>query len=199
MSHSTDSRAPHRFIRPLIGISLLAGLVSVPATGAAQRPAVAGMTRSGPVIESAGPSVKVDNATFVIPDGHVFKAVFEINRGDTTVVSEQLTTVARFFNIHARHGIARERLLAAAVIHGSGWMALLSDAAFGARFGGKANPSRPLVEELLANGVQLVFCGQTAGMRGVKAEELLPGGKLGVSAMSALNVFQAQGYQFNPW
>jgi len=186
-------------MRPLLGLSLMAAIGCFPASSAAQRPAVAGMTRSGPVIESAGPSVKVDNPTFAIPEGHVFKAVFEINRGDTTLVSEQLTTIARYFNIHVRHGIPKERLLAAAVIHGSGWMALLSDAAFGARFGGKPNPSRPLVEELLANGVQLVFCGQTAGMRGVKSEELLPGVKLGVSAMSALNVFQAQGYQFNPW
>ncbi len=78
-------------------------------------------------------------------------------------------------------------------------MSLLSDSAYGARFGGQANPSKRLVEELLANNVQLVLCGQTAGFRGVKREELLPGVQLAISAMSALNVFQAQGYQFNPW
>jgi intracellular sulfur oxidation DsrE/DsrF family protein len=55
------------------------------------------------------------------------------------------------------------------------------------------------VEELLASNVQLVLCGQTAGFRGVKRDELLPGVQLGISAMTALNVFQAQGYQFNPW
>jgi intracellular sulfur oxidation DsrE/DsrF family protein len=199
MTRSLVSRPPRRLLRPLAGLSLLAGIVALPASSAAQPPAVAGMTRSGPVIESAGPSVKVDKVTFAVPEGHVFKAVFEINRGDTTIVNEQLTTIARYLNIHARHGISRDRVQAAAVIHGSGWIALLSDAAFGARFGGKANPSRPLVEELMANGVQLVFCGQTSGMRGVKAEELQPGVKVAVSAMTALNVFQAQGYQFNPW
>lgn len=200
MTASAPPRAPLRQVHARRTLPLLAGLVLLPAIGIAQRPATPpGMTRSGPVIESAGPSVKVENATFVIPDGHVFKAVFEINRGDTTIVSEQLTTVARYLNIHARHGVPRDRVQAAAVIHGSGWMALLSDAAFGARYGGKANPSRSLVEELLANGVQLVLCGQTAGMRGVAASELLPGVKLGISAMTALNVFQAQGYQFNPW
>jgi len=157
------------------------------------------MTQSGPLIQSAGPTVEVDDATFVIPDGHVFKAVYVIDRADTAGINQQLTTIARFLNLHARHGIPRERLHAAAVVHGTGWMSLLSDSAYGARSGGKANPSKRLVEELLANNVQLVLCGQTAGFRGVKREELLPGVKLAISAMTALNVFQAQGYQFNPW
>jgi intracellular sulfur oxidation DsrE/DsrF family protein len=88
---------------------------------------------------------------------------------------------------------------AAAVVHGTGWMSLLSDSAYGARFGGKSNPSKRLVEELLASNVQLVMCGQTAGFRGVKREELLPGVQLAISAMTALSVFQSQGYQFIPW
>lgn len=157
-----------------------------------------GVTQSGPIIQSTGRSVLVSDATFKIPDGHIFKAVYVIDRADTLEINAQLTTIARFLNIHARHG-AKERVYAAAVVHGSGWMSLLSDSAYGARFGGKPNPSKQLVEELLANNVQLVLCGQTAGFRGVKREELLPGVQLAISAMTALNVFQAQGYQYNPW
>lgn len=182
------------------GLMILGACVALhPAIVLAQRADVAGMTRSGPRIQSAGPTVQVEAPTFAIPAGHVFKSVFEINQGDTATVNQQLITVARFLNVHARHGIANERVHAAAVVHGSGWMALLSDSAYGARFAGKANPSRPMVEELLANGVQLVLCGQTAGMRGVDRKELLPGVMLGVSAMTALTVYQAQGYQFIPW
>lgn len=174
---------------------------SLPAALAGQQrfPNVPGMTPSGPVVQSAGPSVAVDNATFTVPEGHVFRAVYVIDRADTTGPNQQLTTIARFLNLHARHGVPRERVHTAAVIHGSGWTSLLSDSAYGARFGGKTNPSRRLVEELLANGAQLVLCGQTAGFRGVKLEELLPGVQLAISAMTALNVFQAQGYQYNPW
>ena len=176
---------------------VVTGPIALPSPLAAQpRP---GLTPSGPVIQSTGQSVKVDDATFAIPVGHVFKAVYVIDKADTTAVSQQLTTIARFLNLHARHGIPKDRLHAAAVVHGSGWMSLLSDSAYGARFAGKPNPSKRLVEELLANNVQLVLCGQTAGFRGVKREELLPGVQLGISAMTALNVFQAQGYQFNPW
>jgi len=165
----------------------------------AQAPAIPGMTQSGPVINSTGFSIEVANPTFRIPEGHAFKAVFVIDRADTSSVNQQLMTIARFLNIHARHGVARERVQVAAVLHGSGWMSILSDSAFGARYTGRTNPSKRLVEELIANKVQLVLCGQTAGVRGVKREELLPGILLATSAMTALNVFQAQGYRLNPW
>ena len=190
-------RLTTRAVPFVFGAAAVAATFALPDPLAAQqRP---GLTQSGPVIQSAGQSVKVDDATFRIPEGHVFKAVYVIDRADTTAVNQQLTTIARFLNLHARHGVPKERLFAAAVVHGSGWMSLLSDSAYGARFDGKPNPSKRLVEELLANNVQLVLCGQTAGFRGVKREELLPGVQLGISAMTALNIFQAQGYQFNPW
>jgi intracellular sulfur oxidation DsrE/DsrF family protein len=187
-------------LRRLTSVAVLVVLALVaPDALVAQRSAVPGVTQSGPIIQSAGQSVKVDDATFPIPDGHVFRNVYIIDHADTGMVNQQLTTIARFLNLHARHGIPLDRLYAAAVVHGTGWWSLLSDSAYGARFGGKPNPSKRLVEELLANHVQLVLCGQTAGFRGVKKEELLPGVQLAISAMTALNVFQDQGYRYIPW
>jgi intracellular sulfur oxidation DsrE/DsrF family protein len=131
----------------------------------------------------------------------VFKALFVINAGggDSVKVNEQLITVARFYNVHVRNGIPEDRLKTAAVFHGNGWPALLNDAAFAARFGGKPNPSKRLVEELLQHGAQLILCGQTAGNRGIRRDELLPGVKVATSAMTAVNVLQSQGYLYNPW
>jgi intracellular sulfur oxidation DsrE/DsrF family protein len=153
------------------------------------------------VISAAGPSFVVQEPTFATPARGDLKALFEINvgGGDTVKVNEQLVTMARFFNIHARNGVTESRLKAAAVIHGSGWTALLSDSAFAARFGGKPNPSRKLVEELLQHGAQLVLCGQTAGARNVRRDELLPGVKVSVSAMTAMIALQNDGYRFIPW
>ncbi len=167
----------------------------------AQGTPIPGQQPSGPVIQSTGMSIKVDNPTFVVPEGHVFKAVFVIDAGgaDTVRANAQLTTIARFYNLHVRHGYAEDRVRAAAVVHGSGWQSLLTDAAFAARFGGKPNPSRALVDELLQHGAQLVLCGQTAGARGIRRDELIPGVKVAISAMTALNVLQADGYRFNPW
>jgi intracellular sulfur oxidation DsrE/DsrF family protein len=167
----------------------------------AQPGSVPGQQLSGPVIQSTGMSIAVDNPTFTVPAGHVFKALFEINAGggDTVKVNEQLVTMARFYNLHVRNGVPQARLHGAAVFHGSGWPALLTDAAFAARFGGKPNPTRRLAEELMQQGAQLVLCGQTAGNRGIRREELLPGVKVAPSAMTALMVLQADGFRLIPW
>jgi intracellular sulfur oxidation DsrE/DsrF family protein len=182
---------------PALSAALLS-LALVSPQLAAQRANVPGMQPSGPVINSTGFTIKVEQPTFTVPGDHVFKAVWEINQADTATVNQQLTTIARFLNLHARHDIPAERVRVAAVVHGGGWMSLLADSAHVARYG-KPNPSRVLVEELVAAGAQLVLCGQTAGGRGVRQEELLPGVQIAISAMTALNVFQAQGYQLNPW
>lgn len=182
--------------------AVLATLVVILAAPvSAQPPAIPGQQSSGPVIQSTGMSIKVDNPTFTVPEGFVFKAVFVIDAGgtDTVRVNPQLTTVARFYNLHVRHGYPEERVRAAAVVHGNGWQSLLTDSAFAVRFGGKPNPSRRLVEELVQHGAQLVLCGQTAGSRGIRREELIPGVKVAISAMTAINVLQADGYRYNPW
>ncbi len=168
---------------------------------AAQAPGSINQQASGPVITAAGPSFVVQEPTFATSARGDLKALFEINvgGGDTVKVNEQLVTMARFFNIHARNDVAESRLKAAAVFHGSAWTALLSDSAFAARFGGKPNPSRTLVEELLQHGAQLVLCGQTAGARNVRRDELLPGVKVAVSAMTAMLALQNDGYRFIPW
>jgi intracellular sulfur oxidation DsrE/DsrF family protein len=186
------------------GVRVMAVTMCVAGTAtmlSAQTASAPGQQASGPVIQSAGMSFKVDDPTFAVPAGHVFKAVFEINAGggDTVKVNEQLVTMARFYNLHVRNGYPEDRLRAAAVFHGSGWTALLTDAAFAARFGGKPNPTRRLTEELLQHGAQLVLCGQTAGNRGVRRDELLPGVKVATSAMTALEVLQSDGYRFIPW
>ncbi|MEN9508772.1 MAG: hypothetical protein RLZZ621_1335 [Gemmatimonadota bacterium] len=161
----------------------------------------AGAQASGPVIQSAGRSFLVEDPTFKVPAGHEFKMLFEINAGgdDTTKVSEQLTTVARFYNLHVRNGYAKERLKAAAVVHGAGWQSLLTDSAYAARFKGARNPSRRLVEELVATGAQLILCGQTAGSRGINRRELIPGVLVATSAMTALNVLESNGYRMVTW
>jgi intracellular sulfur oxidation DsrE/DsrF family protein len=181
-------------------LSLLASLVLVLPL-AAQAPGSVNQQASGPVITAAGPSFEVQAPTFPTPTRGDFKALFEINAGggDTVKVNEQLVTMARFFNIHVRNGVAESRLKAAAVFHGQGWTALLTDSAFAARFGGKPNPSRKLVEELMQHGAQLVLCGQTAGARNIRRDELLPGVKVSVSAMTAFLALQNDGYRMIPW
>lgn len=154
---------------------------------------------SGPLIQSGGPSFQVPDATFPIPRGHVFRVMWALNQhADSSKPNAQMGTIARYFNLHARHGIAKENLRAAAVINGNAWMALLTDEAYQRRYG-RPNPSKALVQELLAHGTRFAVCGQTALSMGVRADELLPGVQMAISAMTALNVFYADGYRLQTW
>lgn len=162
---------------------------------------LSGQQASGPVIQSTGMSFVVENPTFAVPSNIALKALYVIDAGggDSVKVNAQLGTMARFYNLHARNGIPESRVKTAAVVHGAGWPALLTDSAFAARYNGAKNPSKKLVEELLQHGAILVLCGQTAGSRGIQRSELLPGVQVAISAMTAMTVLQADGYQFIPW
>ena len=193
---------PSLFIRhAALRFALITLTAALSRTVSAQGAGPAGAQASGPVINAAGPSFPVPDPTFTTPGRGELKSLFEISAGggDTVKVNEQLVSMARFFNHSARNGVAENRLKGAAVFHGGGWTALLTDSAFAARFGGKPNPSRKLVEELLQHGAQLVLCGQTAGGRNIRRDELLPGVKVAVSAMTAMIVLQNEGYRFIPW
>jgi len=192
-------RLPLFTLRAVVAVPLLTLACALPV--AAQGSSSVAQQASGPVIAVAGPSFVVEAPTFTVPSGTVMKALFEINAGggDTLNANAQLVTMARFFNIHARNGFAEQQLKGAAVFHGAGWTALLSDSAFAARFGGKPNPSRKLVEELLQHGAVLVLCGQTAGARSISRAELIPGVKVSASAMTALLVLENDGYRHIPW
>ena len=165
----------------------------------------------GPVIRAGGAVFDVPSPTFPTPLDHDYKVVFEINTGTptepvattggtprATAPNMQLNTVARFLNLHVRNGVPRERVRLAAVVHGTAGKDLLDDATYRARYG-TDNPSGPLIRELLGAGVQVILCGQTAMGRDVPVDKLIPGVQYALSAMTAMNVLQSQGYTFNPW
>ena len=174
--------------------------------------ALSAQATTGPVIMSGGAVFDVPDPTFVTPMNADFKVVFEIVRGVTDATSpaganapaalvppnEQLGTVARFLNMHARAGVPRERVMLAAVVHGTAGKDLLDDETYRARYG-TANPSAPLIKELLAAGVRIVLCGQTAAGRNVPRDRLIPGVQVALSAMTAMSVLQSDGYRLNPW
>ena len=163
---------------------------------------------TGPAIRSGGAVFDVPYPSFETPREHVYKVVFEINRGVVDAApgapapamawNEQLNTMARFLNLHARAGVPRENVQLAAVVHGTAGKDLLDDATYKARYG-TANPSGPLIRELLQAGVRIILCGQTSMGRDVPRDKLIPGVQLALSAMTAMSVLQSQGYQLNPW
>lgn len=150
----------------------------------------------GPIFESFGPVFPIEDPDFPTPLDRPLRAVFDVAAApeEPERRNSSLETVARFYNMHAQAGVAREHLNAAVVLHGAAGKAALSHAAYRARFG-VDNPDLELVEALRAAGVRILLCGQSATWRGYARSDLAPSVELALSAMTALVTLQEEGYR----
>ena len=101
--------------------------------------------------------------------------------------------------MHARAGVKPDRLHAAVVLHGPAVWDVTLAGAYGRHRKGGTNATQPLVEALLAAGVEVIVCGQSAASQGVTHADLLPGVRMALSAMTAHLLLQRQGYLLNPF
>ena len=100
--------------------------------------------------------------------------------------------------MHVRAGVPLDNIDVAIVVHGKVSPQLLNAAAYEKRFG-KANVNQDLLEQLMAAGVTITLCGQSAAFADVAAVDLLPGVQMSLSAMTAHALLQQQGYTLNPF
>ena len=101
------------------------------------------------------------------------KAVFDITAdAKPGEVNKGLEQVARLLNLYGAAGLTARDVKVAAVFHGAADKAVLTDAAYFARFKVAANPNLPLIRDLKKAGVELFVCGQSLNDLGFKAEEV---------------------------
>ena len=170
---------------------LLAGVLAACAPqGVAQQE---GAT-TGPVIADYGPAYVVEAAA-PLGDEVAFKVAFDVaaSKGPEEL-NRGLESVARFLNMHGKAGVSVDRMDLAVVVHGQATKDMRTEAATGA-----ANVNAGLVEALLAAGVKIEICGQSAAALGVQSSELVPGVEVAVSAMTAHALLQQDGYTLNPF
>lgn len=153
----------------------------------------------GPIFKNFGPTFKVEKPALVLPPTQRYKAVFDIAAApaDADKRNARLESVARFINMHARHGADIEQLQLAVVFHGAATDNALTQVAYRKRHG-TDNPNLLLMQELADVGVRFYLCGQSAGFRGVNRSELAPPVGMALSAMTALVLLQDQGYALLP-
>lgn len=153
----------------------------------------------GPVLRSYGPTFAVDNPDVPLREGFAYKVVFDMGEatGQSTTLNRELVSVARFLNMHARHGVRPEGIDVAVVLHGEALKSALNRSAYQSRYS-TANANHELLLELHAAGVRFYACGQSMGFRGFQKEELLEPVKVALSAMTMLTYLQADGYALLP-
>jgi intracellular sulfur oxidation DsrE/DsrF family protein len=127
------------------------------------------------------------------------KALFDITAdAKPGEVNKGLEQVARFLNLYGAAGLTAQDVKIAAVCHGDADKAVLSDAAYAARFKVAANPNLPLVHDLKKAGVELFVCGQSLHDLGFQTEEVAGEVPVADSAMLVLVNKQTDGYAYIP-
>ena len=162
----------------------------------AARPAAAGQEafHEGPLIKDHGRIAAVPDAA-PLPGDASFRVAWDLAKAaENGQANRGLDTAARFLNMHRAAGVPAERLQLAVVVHGGAHRDLLTPEARG-----EENPSAGLISQLIEHGVQIQLCGQTAAWYGVTGEDLLPGVRMALSAMTAHALLQQEGFTLNPF
>ena len=127
------------------------------------------------------------------------KAVFDVTAAAKPgEVNKGLEQVARLLNLYGAAGLTAHDVTIAAVLHGEADQAVLTNAAYAARYNVAANPNLPLIRELKNAGVELFVCGQSLHELGFKSEEVAGEVPIADSAMLVLVNKQNGGYAYIP-
>ena len=152
----------------------------------------------GPVITGFGAVAKIDS-DLKPPAGMDYKVAFDVKSGKAGERNSGIDAPARLMNMLANSGVPVSNIHPAIVLHNSAIYDVTNDQRYGQQYGGAANPNADLVRQLVAKGVPIYICGQSAAWVNVAKSDLLPGVKMALSAMDAHAILQRQGYSLNPF
>lgn len=145
--------------------------------------------RNGPVFKDFGPVADVDTS-IAVPADVTLRHAFDVGtQSEDGQPNRTLVSAARFINMHARAGVAADRIQVAVIVHGKA----IHDVS------GLAPDNAELVAALVEHGVKIYVCGQTAAYYDIARSDLLPGVEMALSAMTMHALLQQQGYTLNPF
>ena len=135
-----------------------------------------------------------------IPAGSTFSIAFDVSEpGKPGSINRTIESAARFINMHVEAGVPREAIRIAVVAHGQASFDLTDAATYAAKHDGATNANLAAIATLLQHDVQFILCGQSAAALGINRDQLAPGVRLALSAMTAHAQLQQQGYTLNPF
>ncbi|MDG2012829.1 MAG: DsrE family protein [Pirellulaceae bacterium] len=153
----------------------------------------------GTVLRDFGEIAAVD-ADMTIPKGTQFQIRFDVGvQANPGKLNRTFESAARFINMHVGAGVPREAIRLAIVVHGGAVLDLTTQEHFGSIYSGRQNPSADAVKQLQECDVQFIVCGQSTAWQSISKNELLPGVRVALSAMTAHELLAQQGYTLNPF
>lgn len=150
---------------------------------------------TGPVFQDIGAVFSLDNLDFLPDKSKELKAIFDIDRKQTDLSASNpiISSIHRYYNMHVRYGVPKDKIRLALVLHGSSTKDALSPAVYKEKYH-TDNPNTYLIKTLSEIGVDIYLCGQSMSYMGYSKEDLLPEVQVALSAMTVLTVYQMNEY-----
>ena len=152
--------------------------------------------QSSVIVENYGAVYKVEDPDLKFETDQKYNAVFDIytDSEDITKTNKLLDGVARYINMHSEQGVPKENMNIAVILHGTATKDVLNNNAY-KRFFKSENPNIELINKLIDANVKVYVCGQSYTGNAYGKEDKLPKVRMAISAMTALVMYQSEGYQ----
>lgn len=152
----------------------------------------------GPIIKGFG-KVATVKSDVEIPEGFQFKIRFDVGvKARSGSINSSFDSVARLINLQARAGVPVKNMNIAVIVHGGASKDLLNEETYKSRLK-EASGSAKAIKTLQSHGVKFYICGQSAAYHKIEKADLLPGVKVGWSAMTLHALLHKQDYSLNPF
>lgn len=155
------------------------------------------MFTKGPIITASGAVTNV-KSDVPLPANQDWKMVFHVGSSAPGKLNPRIDAAARFINMLAASGVPMSRIHVAVIAHSDGLRDFLNSTSYANESDGASNPNEATIRQLMAKGVPVYICGQSAELLDIKRTDMIPGVKLALSAMTTSAEFQSQGYAVNP-
>jgi len=175
---------------------------------------------TGPVFNDVGAVFSIADLDFLPDTSKDLKAIFDIDRKqkDPSTSNPIISSLHRYYNMHVRYGVPKDKIHLALVLHGSSTKDALSPTVYKEKYNtdnpnrnliktlseigvdvylcghNTDNPNRNLIKTLSEISVDVYLCGQSMSSMGYSKEDLLPEVKVALSAMTVLTAYQMNNY-----
>ena len=124
-----------------------------------------------------------------------YKVVFSVTTANPDgKPNPGLEKVARLINLLGDGGVPADHRHIVPIVHGPATPLVLNTRAYGARFGGAANPDADLLAKLKAAGAPVHVCAQALAGSGIAATDVDPAVIIDDSALTTMATLQLRGY-----
>jgi intracellular sulfur oxidation DsrE/DsrF family protein len=152
--------------------------------------------RQFPIVADFGGVYQIEGAVEVPDSSKTHKILIELITGNKSPEKESfwINNVARMMNLHGVAGVSKENLKMKVVVHGSAVLDILSDTRYFTEHEIEKNPNGALLSALQEAGAEILVCGQSLLAREINADELWPGTKVALSALTTISKNVPEGY-----